>query len=63
MKNEDNREISIQSLTALLDNNLKEQTRINKQAEAEAEAEAEDKFRKSGQASFSDLVGSDLFDE
>lgn len=61
MKNEDNREISIQSLTALLDNNLKEQTRINKQAEAEAEAE--DKFRKSGQASFSDLVGSDLFDE
>lgn len=57
MKNEDNREISIQSLTALLDNNLKEQTRINKQAEAE------DKFRKSGQASFSDLVGSDLFDE
>lgn len=57
MKNEDNREISIQSLTALLDNNLKEQTRMNKQAEAE------DKFRKSGQASFSDLVGSDLFDE
>ena len=57
MKNEDNREISIQSLTALLDNNLKGQTRMNKQAEAE------DKFRKSGQASFSDLVGSDLFDE
>ena len=55
--NEDNREISIQSLTALLDNNIKEQTRMNKQAEAE------DKFRKSGQASFSDLVGSDLFDE
>lgn len=57
MKNEDNREISIQSLTALLDNNLKEQIRMSRQAEAE------DKFRKSGQASFSDLVGSDLFDE
>lgn len=57
MKNKDNREISIQSLTTLLDSNLKEQTRMNKQAEAE------DKFRKSGQASFSDLVGSDLFDE
>ena len=57
MKNEDNREISIQSLTTLLDNNLKEQTRMNKQAEAE------DMFHKSGQASFSDLVGSDLFDE
>lgn len=27
------------------------------------QAEAEDKFRKSGQASFSDLVGSDLFNE
>ena len=57
MKNKDNREISIQSLTTLLDNNLKEQTRMNKQAESE------DKFRKSGQASFSDLVGSDLIDE